>query len=104
MIEEISPHIGAAFKCSWEQRFRTTPGGDEENHPGGRTCNWLYHNLTIDGAARIMPCCMAPDKRDKRLVFHKLTTTPSSLPDDAVNSSMARSARLAFGNRLQYEE
>jgi hypothetical protein len=53
--------------------------------------------MTLDGAARIMPCCMAPDKADKHLVFANFTGK------DVVNSRMAMLARLAFSDRAAFQ-
>ena len=101
-VEGIFSNIEAAFNYSWEQRFHGTQGSEEDNRPGPRTCDWLYQNMTIDGAARIMPCCMAPDKGEKHVVFANFTQA-SGAGADLINSPMARLARLAFGNRETYE-
>jgi hypothetical protein len=60
----------------------------------------LYQNITIDGAARIMPCCMAPGKDEKQLVW----TTFDSQSRDLVNPPLARLARLAFADPELYRE
>ena len=91
-----APGIQKLFDRSWEQRFHDTPGPAEENRRASPTCDWLYQNLTLDGAARVMPCCMAPDKGDKRLVFANF---PGA---DPVNSPMATLARLAFADRAAF--
>src|SRR5438876_453211 len=58
-----------------------------------------FQNITMDGAARLMPCCMAPAHSEKRLVFANFA--PAA---DSVNSPMATLARLSFSNRESYEE
>jgi hypothetical protein len=95
-VSEVGDSIRSKFEYSWERRFLKTPGSDESSRSAGGTCDWLYHNLTMDGAGRIMPCCMAPDKSEKHLVF------ANSDDADAVNSPMAQLARLAFADRGEY--
>jgi pyruvate-formate lyase-activating enzyme len=97
--EDIAPQIQQLFDSSWEQRWRLKGEREEGGGSGSvQTCSWLYQNVTIDGAARIMPCCMSPDKSDKKLVF-------ANFPGgDLVNSSMAELARLAFADRKKYDE
>jgi hypothetical protein len=101
-VAEIAPRVDAMFNVTWESRFHAAANAGEGNHPATRTCDWLYHNITIDGASRIMPCCMAPDKQDKRLVFETLSGS-AGMDGDPVNSAMARLARLSFQDRAAYE-
>jgi len=101
-VQDIAQSVTDLFNCSWEERFHSTSGSSEANRPDSSTCDWLYHNITIDGAARIMPCCMAPDKSAKHLVFDRLSQ-PSAEHADLVNSPMAKLARLSFADRGQYE-
>lgn len=97
-IEQIAPQVRGLFEYSWEQRFHDTEGSaDDESRPAAETCGWLYQNVTLDGASRIMPCCMSPDKSEKRLVFANFTD------GEIVNLPMAKLARLAFANRQAYD-
>jgi MoaA/NifB/PqqE/SkfB family radical SAM enzyme len=102
-VEEMAPRVNELFDCSWEERFHATGNSDEEDHPGRRTCDWLYHNITIDGAARVMPCCMAPGKSFKHLVFETVAAGEEKDTNELVNSPMARLARLSFQNRKAYD-
>jgi pyruvate-formate lyase-activating enzyme len=92
-VGDLSAEIRVRFEHSWEQRFHETPGMGENSRRNGPTCDWLYHNVTMDGAGRIMACCMAPDRTDKHLVFANFTDS------DIVNSPMAKLARLSFADR-----
>lgn len=94
---DMAAEIQKCFEYSWERRFHETPGIDEDRRRSGPTCDWLYHNVTMDGAGRIMPCCMAPDKSNKHVVFGNYTDS------DIVNSPMAKLARLSFADRQMYD-
>src|SRR5690606_6594985 len=54
------------------------------------TCHWLYKNLVMDAAGRILPCCAAP-RPDADLVFTTLDSAP-----DHFNSEKQRAARRVF--------
>jgi len=95
-VSALARGIEKLFDRSWEQRFHDTPGSAEETRRASSPCDWLYSNLTLDGAARVLPCCMAPDKADKHLVFANFTG------EDPVNSPMATLARLAFTDRAAF--
>ena len=94
--------IDAAFSQSWTARFQSLSAFEDRAAPRSPTCWWLYCNLTLDGAGRILPCCMAPDKRAKRLVFNKLRKNESRVALDLVNSDMATMARQAFADPVAY--
>jgi hypothetical protein len=102
-VAQIAPRVEALFNRSWESRLHESGGSGEASHPQSSTCDWLYHNITLDGAARLMPCCMAPDKQDKFLVFERLSAGGGDGAKDWINSPMARLARLSFQNRKAYE-
>jgi hypothetical protein len=113
-VDQIAPRVEAEFDRSWQQRHEERAELDEaDDEPGGEqdgigssaptTCEWLYQNMTLDGASRVMPCCMAPGKSTKRLVFEHLTSDESRTSARFVNSSMAVSSRLAFADRKAYE-
>ncbi len=55
----------------------------------GHTCHWLYKNLIMDAAGRIMPCCGAPG-HDGGLVFARAGEV------DPFNSPLYREARRYF--------
>jgi hypothetical protein len=103
-VEEIADVVDAAFRLSWTQRLDGAEEAISHELTKPPTCQWLYQNLTIDGAARIMPCCMAPDRQQKHLVFANFTDESPANLTALVNSPMARRARLAFGNRPAYED
>jgi pyruvate-formate lyase-activating enzyme len=94
--------IDAAFAHTWASRLESMPGMDEQPSAAG-TCSWLYFNLTLDGAGRAMPCCMAPDKNEKRLVFTAIGPTETRSALEIVNSPMATLAREAFADREAYD-
>jgi hypothetical protein len=94
---EVSPELEVLFKHSWEQRFYDN-GPHLEDRSDRPTCEWLYQNITLDGAGRLMPCCMAPGKIEKPLVFANFDSAA-----DSINSPMATLARLSFSNRHSYE-
>ena len=96
--------IDDEFGRSWEQRFvEEGQGKEEESRSGAPTCDWLYQNVTLDGAARIMPCCMAPEKSGKRLVFANFGETGAGTNLDPVNTPMGVRSRLAFADRAEYD-
>jgi len=94
--------IEAAFSQSWTARFESLSPSEECAAPHSPTCWWLYYNLTLDGAGRILPCCMAPNTQEKKLVFTKLTSNESRGALDLVNSDMATMARQAFADPVGY--
>jgi pyruvate-formate lyase-activating enzyme len=96
--------INEAFSQSWTARFESLSAFEERAAPLSPTCWWLYYNLTLDGAGRILPCCMAPDKSEKKLVFTKLTSNESRGALDLVNTDMATMARQAFADRVGYHD
>jgi hypothetical protein len=98
--EGVSAAIEAAFKQSWQERFHET--GSEPAATENRTCSWLYFNMTMDGAGRVMPCCMAPDKSERKLVFSTFEASPALKPLSIVNSPMATLARESFASPESY--
>lgn len=94
--------IDAAFSQSWTARFESLSASEDRAAPHSPTCWWLYHNLTLDGAGRVLPCCMAPHLRTKKLVFTRLTRNESQGALDLVNSDMATMARQAFADPVGY--
>ncbi len=56
----------------------------------GHTCHWLYDNLVLDAAGRVLPCCAAP-RPDASLVFTTFTGD-----GDPFNSAKHRQARSFF--------
>src|SRR5207237_9549874 len=94
--------IRAAFSKSWRRRLREISRTDPAVPEAG-TCRFLYFNMTLDGAGRIMPCCMAPGKYEKKLVFANFGPGHKSSPLEFVNSPMAAMARESFADRPSYE-
>jgi MoaA/NifB/PqqE/SkfB family radical SAM enzyme len=97
--------IDAAFSKSWQMRFYEASRTDS-SAPEAGTCWWLYYNVTLDGAGRIMPCCMVPFRAEtnkRNLVFadFKYGQQPSAL--EIINSPMAVMARESFVDRPGYE-
>ncbi len=101
MKTRVVPHVSAAFGASWIQRFRDAGGLDEPEHPTGYSCPYLYDAITLDGAGRVLPCCMAPSEAFRGLVFGRINADGPRI--DLVNSPMALLARTAFTNRAQFE-
>ncbi len=101
-VETRAAEIDAAFKYSWQERLLNAVSEAENEIPTRRTCERLYNNITMDGAARIMPCCMAPDKNEKHLVFHHFDGSTENL-ENTVNSPMATLARTALVSPALYE-
>jgi pyruvate-formate lyase-activating enzyme len=103
-LDRVASTIESEFDRSWEQRLEEAgPHNDEGSPRGSSTCDWLYQNVTLDGASRVMPCCMAPVKSTKNLVFANFDSGIDRDPEKIVNSRMAVSARLAFSDRSGYE-
>src|SRR5688572_3235036 len=100
-VHDGSEAIERAFRKSWKKRAAEITPDPAASH--AQTCGWLYFNMTMDGAGRIMPCCMAPFKQDKNLVFANFGDGESPSVLDVVNSPMARLARKAFADRANYE-
>ncbi|MCW5976734.1 MAG: radical SAM protein [Bryobacteraceae bacterium] len=73
--------LARAFGNSW------TAGAPEPPNPGA-TCHWLYKNIVMDAAGRILPCCSAPGP-DRDLVFATLDGDGG----DPFNSAKHRRAR-----------
>lgn len=89
--------IEAAFRTSWRHRLLEAGGGEEASRASARTCGWLYHNLTVDAARRVMPCCIAPsaEKGVKNLVYARFDGLDSNL----TNSRQAVLSRQALADR-----
>lgn len=77
--------IAAAFERDWGPAFEA---GD------GRTCRWLYKNITMDATGRIMPCCGAPSRANGDLVLAHVERDA-----EPFHSRAYRQARLWFVNR-----
>lgn len=65
----------------------------DERSDSSHTCHWLYKNLVMDAAGRILPCCSAP-RPDADLVFAQFDSK-----GDPFNSEKYRQARLFFSNK-----
>jgi pyruvate-formate lyase-activating enzyme len=85
---------------SWAREFQDAASGSENQSSASRTCEWLYTNLTLDGAERLLPCCMAPDHQEKSLVFGRFADTAKR---SLTNTEMGILARLAFADRQRYD-
>ncbi len=79
--------IARAFEAGWE-----APGKDGAPPAtrSGHTCHWLYENIVLDAAGRVLPCCAAP-RPDANLVFTTFTGE-----GDPFNSARHRQARSSF--------
>jgi MoaA/NifB/PqqE/SkfB family radical SAM enzyme len=102
-VSQRASHINAAFKESWRERvIKMGKMGkmDEPSRMTAPTCRWLYHNLTLDGASRIMPCCIAPEikKGIKNLVYAQFENRDS----EVINSKSAVLSRQAFADRSAF--
>jgi MoaA/NifB/PqqE/SkfB family radical SAM enzyme len=88
--------VERAFDESWLSRARDI---EEESRAESSTCPWLYWNVTIDGAKRVMPCCIAPTKHD-----HVVYADMSKAPSEPFDTEGFRLSRLAFADRAGYEK
>lgn len=77
--------IARAFGDPWD-----SPHTADTPREPGHTCAWLYRNLSMDAAGRILPCCGAP-KPGTNLVFGALDQA-----GDPFNTPMHRQARAFF--------
>jgi pyruvate-formate lyase-activating enzyme len=75
-----------AFESPWNQ-----PATDDAPPSAGHTCHWLYKNIVMDAAGRIMPCCGAPGP-DTDLVFGAFDGTGA----DPFNTERHRQVRAWF--------
>jgi MoaA/NifB/PqqE/SkfB family radical SAM enzyme len=103
-VHKRAASIDAAFARSWHDRWKSQENGPDQPVPDSSTCWWQYFNTTLDGAGRVMPCCMAPDKGPKKLVFTKFASLEHRDGLDIVNSEMATLARLAFAQPEAYRQ
>lgn len=101
MTARVVPEVSAAFRTSWVERFEQLGVVEEPEHGNGYTCPYLYDTITLDGAGRVMPCCMAPSEYARGLIFHRVA--PGKPKSDLVNSQMAVLARTAFADRARFE-
>jgi len=77
--------IANEFEKSWNVSGEDFPASN------GHTCHWLYKNIAMDAAGRIMPCCGAP-RPDTNLVF----THFDGKTADPFNAERYREARSWF--------
>lgn len=99
-VSECKSAIDAAFSESWLDRYIRSGHMEEPSRAGSPTCNWLYHNITMDGARRILPCCIAPrlEKGAGNLVYGRFERPDTEVINtrDAVLSRQALSAPETF--------
>jgi MoaA/NifB/PqqE/SkfB family radical SAM enzyme len=83
--------IAAAFEkpLSRGQQEAVAAGGADAG--SGHTCHWLYKNIVMDAAGRVIPCCGAPNP-DQGLIFGRFD---DSSPDP-FNSGKYLRARAHF--------
>lgn len=85
--------IEREFAARWQERLA---GPSDAGNPDAHTCHYLYKNIVMDGAGRILPCCGAPQPHVD-LVFGNAQSGA-----DLFNSEKYRLARLSFANPEQY--
>ncbi len=103
-VDAAAPAIEREYARSWEERFdEETAGAEEPSRRGALTCDWLYQNVTLDGARRVLPCCMAPETSEKPLVFARFDADDGVRLRNPANTPMAVLARLALGDRKSYD-
>jgi MoaA/NifB/PqqE/SkfB family radical SAM enzyme len=88
--------VERAFDESWLARAGAADL-DEPGRPQASTCPWLYYNLTLDSAERLMPCCMAPSTREN-LVYGSLRRDSREL----FNTESFRISRQSFADRAAF--
>ncbi len=93
-VSRRSSQIEIAFNESWNERLKKMSNKEEPSHTKTSTCRWLYHSITLDGASRILPCCIAPtiDKGNKNIVYAQFENSNI----DVINSKGAVLSRQAF--------
>jgi pyruvate-formate lyase-activating enzyme len=90
--DSVDSHaIMQAFEKPWNQQSVDNSSSIVSSSPSGHTCHWLYKNMVMDAAGRIMPCCGAP-RPDINLVFGTFDGGGS----DPFNSEKYRQARAWF--------
>ena len=127
MVKEFNSGSAAALVENWEKwRLRldadtierefeeycaspvvpdTPPSEASGGSHSGKTCEWLYKNLTMDGAGKIFPCCCSPRARaDLHFAQFEGSDSGQTPADDVFNSSKHRLARLFFADPRRYEQ
>ncbi len=94
------PAIDRAFESGWLEQLALLP--EAEFHPTARAehaCHWLYKNMAMDAAGRVIPCCAAP-RPDADLVYDTFT----GAGPDSFNTEKYRLARLSFADKAAYRK
>jgi MoaA/NifB/PqqE/SkfB family radical SAM enzyme len=84
-----SEAIARSFASPWNEM-----AADDARPTSGHTCHWLYKNIVMDAAGRILPCCGAPGP-STNLVFGNW----DGGGNDPFNSEKYRQARTWFAGR-----
>jgi len=90
--EAIEKEYDATWAATGEVPEREVP---REDGPG-KTCHWLYKNVTMDAHGRIFPCAGAP-KQGATFIFSDLDSTPEG--EEPFNSRKHQRARSFFAKR-----
>ena len=100
VLQGVAPHpaVDALFAEGWEARGEGLEL-DEPSRQAQNPCTWLYLNMTVDAADRVMPCCITPAKT-KNLVYGTL----SRGADDLFNAPSFQLARLGLSDPGAYEK
>jgi len=94
------PAINQAFESRWLEQLAQLP--EAEFHPAAPSdhmCHWLYKNMAMDAAGRIIPCCAAP-RPDADLVYDTFTGSGSN----SFNTAKYKLSRLSFADKAAYEK
>ncbi len=102
LTDDVATHIEAAYATSWIERFRRD-GKEEDDRGGSGTCAWLYDNITMDGATRLLPCCLMPVPEWGQMVYGRFAPEADTTAADVVNTNLAVLSRTAFADRGEYK-
>lgn len=89
--------IARSFENPWGERPAATDPATT-----GTPCHWLYKNLVMDAAGRVLPCCGAP-RRDAGAVFTTIDAGPGS-PFDSPRHREARAHTNPYCNGCEWDQ
>jgi len=87
--------IAREFEKSWNISPGDSSLSVDSPPSAGHTCHWLYKNIAMDAAGRIMPCCGAP-RPETNLVFGRFDGKGEGQAADPFNTKKYQEARAWF--------
>lgn len=97
-----SPEIDAYLHESYYERMLNIGSLEQESYHGKKTCGYLYKNISMDGAGRIIPCCASPSKSVRHLVFGHIAD--ADFDYELFNSPDMCDARLGIVNPVAFDK